>query len=650
MKKIYITLAVGLFSVWGYQAQAQAGLPKADRQYDQYAYIDAIKLYEHIALRGKAAAATLEKLGNAYYFNADYAQAGKWYGELFSQYRAEVSEPEYYYRYAQTLLNTGDQQKAGQYLQDFATLSKASGRSALITSTKDYAGEIRKNSGRYSQLNNLDTNTPYADYGSSVYNQQLLFTTARDTGSLSKREHSWTGAAFTSLYYADINSDGSVSKASRYRKPLRSGFNESSAVVSPDGQTLYFTRNNYNGKRGYSSERTTLLKLYRASWQNGKWDNVEELPFNSNEYNTAHPALSKDGRILYFVSDRPGGFGHADIWKVNITGTGFGTPENLGPQVNTEGRETFPFITAKDELYFSSDARPGLGGLDVYAVRLKPDGSVGEVQNVGEPVNSPYDDFAYYIDPQTKRGFFSSNREGGKGNDDIYSFLETRPLLLDCLQQLSVKVVDANTGNPISGAAITLLRADYTTISSMRQQNNNFETIGKDLECGALYRLQAKADNYLGNEVAVTLSEEEGMTRQTIALAPQKIEVKKGDDLFKVLDLSIIYFDFDKSGIRADAAVELEKIVAVLQQHPGMTIDVRSHTDSRGNDLYNLKLSQRRAQSTAEWIMAQGIDKSRITYKGYGETDLMNDCKNGVPCSEAQHQENRRSEFIVTGL
>ena len=275
---------------------------------------------------------------------------------------------------------------------------------------------------------------------------------------------------------------------------------------------------------------------------------------------------------------------------------------------------------------------------------------MGEVQNVGEPVNSPYDDFAYYIDPQTRQGFFSSNREGGKGNDDIYSFLETRRLLLDCLQQLKVKVVDANTGSTINGAEITLMRSDYTATGSMRQGQSGFESIGKDLECGTLYRIQAKADKYIGNEVAVTLSEEEGVTEQILALTPQKIEVKKGDDLFKILDLSIIYFDFDKSAIRPDAARELEKIAAVLKEHPGMKIDVRSHTDSRGNDAYNLKLSQRRAKSTADWITAQGIDRSRITYRGYGETDPINDCRNGVPCSEAQHQENRRSEFIVTEL
>ena len=251
-------------------------------------------------------------------------------------------------------------------------------------------------------------------------------------------------------------------------------------------------------------------------------------------------------------------------------------------KINTEGRESFPFITDKDELYFCSDARPGLGGLDVYAVRLKADGSAGEVQNVGEPVNSPYDDFAYYIDPQTRQGFFSSNREGGKGNDDIYSFLETRRLLLDCLQQLKVKVVDANTGSTINGAEITLMRSDYTATGSMRQGQSGFESIGKDLECGTLYRIQAKADKYIGNEVAVTLSEEEGVTEQILALTPQKIEVKKGDDLFKILDLSIIYFDFDKSAIRPDAARELEKIAAVLKEHPGMKIDVRSHTDSRG--------------------------------------------------------------------
>ena len=650
MRKIYINLAFGLLSLIGHHSLAQSGITKADKNYEALAYIDAIKVYENIALRGKADASTLEKLGNSYYFNAQYKDASKWYGVLFEKFSDQVLDAEYYYRYAQTLKNIGQTAEAEKYLTQFANKVPSSKRSELIQKETDYRAEIRKNSGRYAAIQNLATNTVYSDYGSSVYNNELLFATARDTGNFSKRVHTWTGHAFTSLYRADITEDGNTTNASRFSKELHSPVNESSAVVSADGNTIYFTRNNYNSKRGFNEEKTTLLKIYQAQWKNGRWTDITEVPFNSDQYNTAHPALSADGETMYFVSDRPGGMGKADIWRVSLQAGRFGIPENLGPEINTEGRETFPFVTSQNELYFSSDARPGLGGLDVFGAKIKSDGSVGAVQNLGEPINSPSDDFAYIINTSTKKGFFSSNRDGGIGDDDIYSFLETRSLLFDCLQSIKAKVVDAQTGNVIKGAQMILTNTDQEVIRKQIQSTAGFQNLVESLECRQSYRLRATAEKYQDNEVYIQLDEEPGSVEQVIVLTPKKIEVKKGDDLFKVLDLSIIYFDFDKWNIRKDAAIELEKIRAVLEEYPKMKIDVRSHTDSRGNDAYNLRLSQRRAKSTAEWLINQGIDASRVTYKGYGETDLMNDCRNGIPCTEAQHQENRRSEFLVTDL
>lgn len=655
MKKIYIILAAVLFNGGGYQAAAQAGLSKANRSYEQYAYADAIKIYEHISKKGKADAETLKKLGDAYYFNADYEKAGQWYGKLFEQFGPEAADAEHYYRYGQTLKSLGQKQEAAHYLQQYASKANASQRATLIQDNKDYAAEIRNNSGRYSSLTNLPVNTANADYGSCVYNNQLLFATARYKNSLSRREHPWTNKAFTSIYVANISKDGGIGQAGVYNKSIRSKLNESTAIITQDGETMYFTRNNYNKKRGYSAEKNTLLKIYKATMKNGKWSDVEELPFNSDDFSTAHPVLSSDGRTMYFVSDRPGGHGSSDIWKVSLTDGKFGTPQNMGPGINTEGRETFPFITENDELYFSSDSRPGLGGLDVYAVKIKPDGSVGEVQNVGEPINSPWDDFAYIINLQTGQGFFSSNRPGGKGNDDIYSFVETRALQLNCIQQLNVKAVDAQTGKVINGAEIVLLTETEQQQNSIRQTQDGYQVIASELLCGDAYRIKAQADTYVDSEVKLILSEESGITEQSIVLQKieivpepkKKPEVKKGDDLFKVLKLNLIFFDLNKNNIRKDAAEELEKVAAVMKEYPKMKISVRSHTDSRGSDSYNLKLSERRAKSTAEWIISQGIDPSRVTYKGYGETRLLNECGNGVNCPDEKHQENRRSEFIV---
>ncbi|HLW30894.1 MAG TPA: OmpA family protein, partial [Aequorivita sp.] len=394
------------------------------------------------------------------------------------------------------------------------------------------------------------------------------------------------------------------------------------------------------------------LKIYRATKkENGKWGNVEELPFNSDHFNTAHPMLNAEETEMYFASDRPGGSGGSDLWKVSLTEDGFGTPVNLGATINTEGRETFPFMAADNVLYFSSDGRPGLGGLDVFAVQIKADGTYTDIQNVGEPINSTWDDFAYIIDADTRQGFFSSNRPGAIGNDDIYRFTETRALLLECLQNLEVKVIDAETGQVIEGALISLFDGHRNLTNEATQSGMDYITMLTAEECGTFFRVQASAEDYQSNSAGALLKDEiGGVTQLEIALEPAKVKVEKGDDLFKKFNLNPIYFDLDKSNIRLDAAEELAKILAVLEEYPAMKIDIRSHTDSRASHAYNDRLSERRAQSTRQWLIDQGIEANRLTAKGYGERQLINQCADGVKCSEEDHQANRRSEFIVMEL
>ncbi len=633
-------------------AYAQAGLKKSEKEYNRWAYADAMEISEKIVKRGYVNQELLEHLGDSYYFNGRYAEAAPYYERLFTEFSDGDIASEYYYRYAQSLQHTGREAEAKTYYKSFTDKAGNSTRIAEIRkSESELQKQIIANSGRYDRVENLELNTEFSDYGSHVHEGTLYFTSARDTGSLSKRVHTWTGAAFTSLYDYNLDPEKGKQKVRRIKGNVKTRFNESSAVITSDGQTMYFTGNNVSGKaRKYDAEKNTRLKLYRADLKDGKWENVTELPFNGDDFSTAHPALSKDDRTLYFSSDRPGGYGASDLWMVSINGGGYGNPQNLGPGINTEARETFPYINSNDELYFSSDGRVGLGGLDVYAVKTYADGSFGGIQNVGAPVNSNADDFAYYIDYKTKEGFFSSNRTGGKGNDDIYSFVETRALKLGCAQELLITVVDSKTRNIIPDASLTLYDNLYKELGTSDKYANNGYRFNTDYTCGETYRVKVSKDGYITKEETVTLDNESGISERTIVLEHKKVEVKKNDDLFKVLKLKPIYFDYDKDNIRPDAAIELAKVVEVLKDYPRMKIDVRSHTDSRGSDSYNLKLSERRARSTGQWIIAQGIDASRVTYKGYGETQLVNGCKNGVKCSDEQHEENRRSEFIVLEL
>jgi len=344
----------------------------------------------------------------------------------------------------------------------------------------------------------------------------------------------------------------------------------------------------------------------------------------------------------------PGTHGQSDLWKVKINDDGsFGTPENLGTTINTEGKETFPELTNENELYFASDGHPGLGGLDIFMAKLNEDGTFRSPLNVGAPANSPKDDFAYLIDTKTRKGFLSSNRDGGKGYDDIYKFLETRKLV--CEQTLSGIVTDLETGEILPNTKVTLFDDKFNKLKEVMSDDKGFYDMGT-VECGKAYYIRGEKETYETKEQKITISKETGKTDLPIQLEKKVKPVTVGDDLAKAFGIKIIYFDLDKWNIRPDAALELEKILDVMKQYPNMKIDVRSHTDCRASHKYNEKLSDRRAKSTMAWLVKNGVEANRLTGKGYGETQLINKCADGVQCTEEEHQANRRSEFIITAL
>ena len=641
--KNYILLITILCS-FSFNGHAQkAKLAAADKKYDNYAYIDAIKTYERVAQKGYKSVDMFQKLGNAYYFNSDYQNAAKWYAELFAM-NTELA-PEYYYRYSHSLKSIGDFKKSDEMLALFNQKSGNDSRGKL--SKSDYLAEIKANSGRY-DVEDAGINSKYSDYGSAIYLDKVVFSSSRDTGSLAQRKHKWTNQYFTNLYTADIGEAMTLGGVKKFDKAINTRFHESTPAFTKDGKTMFFTRNNYiDGEKGKSESKVTLVKIYQASLENGKWDNVKEVPFNSNNYSTAHPALSLDEKTLYFSSDMPGTFGQSDLYKVKINEDGsFGSPENLGNTINTEGRETFPSVTDENEIYFASDGHPGLGGLDIFVSKINPDGTFGRVQNIGEKANSNKDDFAYLIDTKTRRGFFTSNRDGGQGYDDIYKFLETKRLL--CEQELYGEITDLETSALLPDAKVSLFdsRFNLVSVTNSDEKGNYSFTV----ECGKTYNVRAEKIEYTTKEQKVTVDDKRGKTHLPIALEKATCKVAIGDDLGKCFGIKMIYFDLDKYDIRREAAFDLEKILDVLSQNPTMKLDIRSHTDSRQTFKYNEVLSEKRAKSTINWLIKNGVDPSRLTGRGYGETQLVNQCADGVKCSEEEHQLNRRSEFIITGL
>jgi len=618
---------------------------KGNNEYDKFAYIDATKTYERIAEKGYKSADLFQKLGNSYYFNSNLEKAAKWYAELFAM-NTEVT-PEYYYRYAQSLKSIGQYTKADEMMVLFNKKSSEDLRGKIFNDKQNYMDVIKANSGRY-DIKDAGINSAYSDYGSAFSGNKVIFTSSRDTGNFAQRKHKWNNQYFTNMYSADIVAEDSLGTPEKFAKNVNSRFHEATPVFTKDGKTMYFTRNNFNnGKKGKDSNRITLLKIYKATLIDNQWANAVELPFNSDSYSVAHPTLSADEKTIYFASDMPGTHGQSDLWKVKINDDGsFGTPENLGVTINTEGKESFPIITDENELYFATDGHPGLGGLDIFMARMNPDGSFKEPINIGAPANSPQDDFAYLINTKTRRGFLTSNRDGGKGYDDIYKFLETKKLV--CEQLLSGIVTDLETGEILANTKVTLFDDKFNKIKEVLSDDKGFYTF--DVECGKAYFVRAEKELYETKEQKITIPTNTGKTDLPIQLEKKVKPVTVGDDLAKAFGIKIIYFDLDKWNIRPDAALELEKILDVMKQYPNMKIDVRSHTDSRQTHKYNEKLSDRRAKSTISWLVKNGVDANRITGKGYGETQLVNKCADGVQCTEEEHQANRRSEFIITAL
>lgn len=616
---------------------------KANESYDNYSFSPAIDIYKRVLDKGYVTADLLKKLGNSYYFNADYDAAADTYKRLVDEYKASVT-PEYYFRYSQSLKTLGNYDDANKMMSVFVAATSEDNRAKAFKDEKDYLEGIKKNSGRY-DLETFKYNSPYSDFAPSFYKEGIIFSSDRDTGNLARYRHTWNSKDFLDLYKVNTDS-ASMNFVAKLGDDLNTRLHESTSITTKDGNTIYFTRNNFKeGKYVKDEEGVIRLKIFKATLQNGEWSNIAELPFNSNAFSVAHPSLSLDEKTLYFASDMPGTLGESDIFKVSVNEDGtYGTPENLGNSINTEARETFPFVTSEDVLYMSSDGHPGLGGLDVFATKISDNKYDRAILNVGEPVNSKMDDFTFIFNEDSRKGYFASNRPEGLGADDIYGFVENTPLQLECLQEISGTIRDKITNAVLVGATVKVIDENNEEILSTITDSEGHYTLSLDCNQGNFVR--AMTQGYVPSEEYLEKSDSKPKIID-FYLERDTVTAGFGDDLAKLLQLSTIYFDFDKYNIRKDSEIEVEKVIAAMEKYPSLRIKVNSHTDSRGKDSYNLWLSQKRAESTVDYMIASGIAKERLDGEGFGETKLINDCVNGVRCSAVNHELNRRSEFII---
>ena len=505
-----------------------------------------------------------------------------------------------------------------------------------------------QNEDRYT-IKNINANDKYSNFGTSYYGpNQIVFASPQKRSFVIQKNWKPNGQPFLDLFIGDMTASGEIENVKKLSKTLNSKWHEADVVFSKDGNTVYFTRSNYfNGKYGKDKNGVNNLKLFKASVNaKGKWNNIESVHFNSDEYSVGHPALSSDGRTLYFISDMPGTLGKTDVFKAAVSNDGtLGAPINLGDKINTIGREMFPFIGNDDVLYFASDSlEGGLGGLDIYRSDLATGSSP---ENVGTPLNSPNDDFAYIYNEKKKSGYFSSNRLGGKGDDDIYYFTDNKVIAKKCEQTVTGTVLDRDTREKIPYALVEVF-GKGTTLKEIQTPSSAKFSFHAD--CNSTYEIVGIKEGYESHSVffdttedpAVKLLlnidlEKRGQQKQDFVVTPERT----------IININPIYFNFDKWDIRPDAKYELDKVVAIMQQYPQLMIEGTSHTDSRGKDLYNQQLSQKRAESTVKYIVNRGISSHRIYATGYGENRLVNECSKGVKCNNEQHQLNRRTEFVV---
>lgn len=629
-------------------AFAQMGqVEKANAKYDKYDYIDAREIYLKVVDNGYKSAEIYRKLGDTYYFNSEYSGAAKWYYDLTKDFPDEATQTDYF-RAAQCLKSIGQLEESKKLMAEYKARG---GMAKSVHNYKNIADTLFEKgvNDKLFEIEKVAVNTSYSDFGPAFYGDKIVFASSdsdmKPAESQSADLSGWDNQPFLDLYEASLNEDLNLMSAKPIKGEVNSPYHESTAVFTKDGNTMYFTRNNFlHGKKGRDKNNEVKLKIYKATRTGDTWGNIKELPFNSDSYSVGHPALNPEEDRLYFASDMPGTLGMSDIWYVKLLGPDiYGNPVNMGEVINTPARETFPFISKENYLYFSSEGHAGLGGLDIFTTKLEGD-MHHAILSFGEPINSSKDDFSFII-KEGRIGYFASNRDGdlGSKSDDIYQIWER------CEIQIEGPVVEEKTGKLIPGAEVVLLDSDYNEIKIVEVGDD--ATFSFLLDCQEQYIIRAKKEGYEPREEVIETPKNpktiEMPMKLNMPLALKPADPCPPDDLGCRLTLQPIYFDFDKSDIRPDAEIELAKILTALNTYPKLKIHIESHTDSRGSDSYNLKLSERRAQSTLKWLLSKGVANQRLSAKGYGETKLLNKCANGVECSEEEHELNRRSMFII---
>lgn len=652
--KIYVVVALSLMALITLivplsapaYAQEQLSLrDRADELYSKYEYANAAILYEQLANTKKPRLEYLERLADSYAKMKDYSSAALWYARVVQH---ADSSPEHLLRYGEVLKSQGKYTEAREQFEEYAVKTGDGKRVSVLLAGCDSALVWMSSPTPHVLRNEQDVNTPLSEFSVFPYGDKVYYTGEPGEGGMG-REYGWTGNAFLRIYTADRSDGNGLTHAAVAGEHLNNElYHVGPVAIDRESNALYVTRTypgqNLDRTRENSKRfHTHKLELYIHTFEEDRWVLTPFAYNNVQAYSLGHAALSLDGSILYFVSDMPGGYGGTDIWySEKQDDGGWGVPQNAGAVINSAGNELFPTVGPENTLYYSSDGFAGMGGLDIFrSVGSEDSWSVPE--NLKYPVNSPGDDFAYveFRDSDLEiTGYLSSNRSGGVGGDDIYSFSLEKPRIVIILMGVAM---DKSTGEGLPSTSLVLHGGEGEVVAHTSSAIDG--TFGFVLDVDKTYRVLASKEGYHSDsaEVSTVGIIKSDTLKVTLMLEP---EFKVGD----TFELENIYYDFDKHNIRADAALVLDELAETLKKYPTLRIELSSHTDCRGSHAYNERLSQRRAQSAVDYLVSRGISSDRMVAQGYGERRLVNHCRDGVSCSRADHQANRRTEVTVLGL
>lgn len=645
--KIKLLLYILLFSGTVIHAQKWQ-LQKADKLFDEYAFPEAAEAYrEYLKKEPKPSRETIRKIADTYYYIREYGNAVSYYDRLYKTAGYAMDEP-VFNRYIQSLLMDGNVKRdfvgrADELIRERLNKDKAALNKYL--KQKKYLDSINAAEPGFT-VANIKANTEKADSGTAFYGTKIIYSSSKDEDKIGRKIYKWNGQPFLELFIAERDSvTGDFVNEEKFFPKELNNYHNATVTFTPSLETIYYSTNNVK-KSGFlnnADNGTNNLQIMKAAIKDGEIINITPLKINSINYSVSHPALTPDGKWMFFTSDMPGGKGETDIYIAKVLGNGqLDDIRNLGPQINTVGKEGFPFVQ-NNKLYFASNGHYGMGGLDVYMSIINDDMTLTEPVNIGAPVNTNMDDFSFIISQDETYGYLSSNRKKGRGDDDIYYFT-VKPQ--QCKQLLAGTVRDLITQQPLGKADVKLYNDQGEVIASFVTAADG--TYKFEVPCNAKIVVDGSKTGYNSNsaDAVTTGTDSRGVTIDLNLVSFDEVTTKEGDEV--KIDVNPIYFDLDKYDITPQAEEELKKVVAVLQAFPNVVIKIESHTDSRQTHKYNITLSENRARSTYNYLLSKGIDPARIeSYKGYGETRLKNKCSDDVPCTEEEHQLNRRSDFIV---